>query len=176
MSDTITGMKSCRSPSDLVIALSVVPFIACSLLCANNVRNMVASQEKLKAEIKLNQSQADAAFLAATTYQHDHLKDSSSPPVLRQEVALFNEVNRLNLNGNKLVSASLRAQARPAWYPVLNGLAMIPFLACLGRRVWSENRKAHRKKNGHCIKCGYSLIGNISGPCPECGFLVAIVE
>jgi len=22
---------------------------------------------------------------------------------------------------------------------------------------------------GHCKKCGYNLIGNVSGVCPECG-------
>lgn len=30
-------------------------------------------------------------------------------------------------------------------------------------------RHSRRSKRGHCSSCGYSLIGNVSGVCPECG-------
>jgi hypothetical protein len=30
-------------------------------------------------------------------------------------------------------------------------------------------RRWHRNRRGLCLKCGYSLTGNVSGTCPECG-------
>ncbi len=30
-------------------------------------------------------------------------------------------------------------------------------------------RRFPRMREGHCVQCGYSLIGNTSGVCPECG-------
>ena len=34
-------------------------------------------------------------------------------------------------------------------------------------RAWL--RRWERKKRGQCLGCGYSLTGNVSGRCPECG-------
>ena len=52
----------------------------------------------------------------------------------------------------------------PAWeLAVLWGAYIIPLLAtyrCLAQR---------RNREGSCTRCGYSLIGNTSGTCPECG-------
>jgi hypothetical protein len=40
----------------------------------------------------------------------------------------------------------------------------------LGPGVWVVKRvRRRRPKEGHCVKCGYSLMGNVSGVCPECG-------
>lgn len=35
-----------------------------------------------------------------------------------------------------------------------------------GSQEWLEQR---RVKRGECRHCGYSLTGNVSGVCPECG-------
>jgi len=34
-------------------------------------------------------------------------------------------------------------------------------------------RRRRRLKSGLCGKCGYDLTGNVSGVCPECGWLVS---
>jgi uncharacterized paraquat-inducible protein A len=39
-------------------------------------------------------------------------------------------------------------------------------------RAWKQKRArtaAHRVARGACHHCGYSLVGNVSGVCPECG-------
>ena len=41
---------------------------------------------------------------------------------------------------------------------------------CGARFVESRESKLQRKKLGMCVRCGYSLIGNVSGVCPECGW------
>ncbi len=30
-------------------------------------------------------------------------------------------------------------------------------------------RRWRRRRKGFCLKCGYDLMGNVSGVCPECG-------
>jgi rubrerythrin len=40
------------------------------------------------------------------------------------------------------------------------------FLKISGPRTWQRNL---RTKRGQCLACGYSLAGNRSGICPECG-------
>ena len=60
------------------------------------------------------------------------------------------------------------------WYGVLHSYKLsiplwVPLLAvCVptGWLFWSDHK---RKKPGHCPSCGYSLTGNTSGTCPECG-------
>lgn len=44
---------------------------------------------------------------------------------------------------------------------------MIVVLLLFGKRIQSRVRR--KRKPGHCRKCGYSLRGNVSGICPECG-------
>ena len=41
--------------------------------------------------------------------------------------------------------------------------------------VWlqSDDRRKRRKERGQCHHCGYSLTGNVSGVCPECGTRLA---
>jgi hypothetical protein len=48
----------------------------------------------------------------------------------------------------------------PLWIPFL--LVAIP----TGIIFWRDRR---RIPPGHCLRCGYSLTGNKSGVCPECG-------
>ena len=45
------------------------------------------------------------------------------------------------------------------------------FLLCLGHLVQAlrVNAILRRRQLGRCMACGYSLIGNTSGVCPECG-------
>ena len=49
----------------------------------------------------------------------------------------------------------------PGWCPIL--LLALP----TGFLFWSDHRR--RKRAGCCAQCGYSLTGNTSGACPECG-------
>jgi membrane protein YdbS with pleckstrin-like domain len=45
------------------------------------------------------------------------------------------------------------------------GLVLAPFI----RQGYREERRSDRLKTGRCLACGYSLRGNVSGVCPECG-------
>ena len=58
----------------------------------------------------------------------------------------------------------------PLWMP---GVILVSLAGWLIWRHWSQRRRfpAH-----HCQKCGYSLTGNISGICPECGTPRTIVN
>lgn len=40
--------------------------------------------------------------------------------------------------------------------------------------LWRRDRRTHPP--GHCRRCGYSLTGNTSGKCPECGETVALAR
>ncbi len=51
----------------------------------------------------------------------------------------------------------------------------LPFMivASLTGIVWWPDR---RIPPGHCQKCGYSLTGNVSGVCPECGEKISLQQ
>ena len=72
--------------------------------------------------------------------------------------------------GVLLFDVNLVATApQPGWFllvamvsgPILLGLMLIP--------VFRRGTIEHRRANGMCLACGYSLTGNTSGVCPECG-------
>ena len=48
----------------------------------------------------------------------------------------------------------------PLWMPFLFVVMLTAYL------FWRDHRLI---PPGHCQKCGYSLTGNLSGVCPECG-------
>ena len=52
----------------------------------------------------------------------------------------------------------------PLWMPLLL-LATYPAIAFIRGPL----RRWRRRRKGLCLKCGYSLTGNVSGVCPECG-------
>jgi predicted amidophosphoribosyltransferase len=53
-------------------------------------------------------------------------------------------------------------------------LALLFFLLLFGYAIVDEVRKHRRTRGGPiCPRCGYSLTGNVSGVCPECGTPVA---
>jgi hypothetical protein len=58
----------------------------------------------------------------------------------------------------------------PFWFLVLL-TGLLP-LRCglLMRGRW---RREKRRRLGLCEHCGYSLVGNVSGVCPECGTAIA---
>lgn len=73
--------------------------------------------------------------------------------------------------------------AYPSWGnpPYLAGVVVgvqIPYLLALlwitpavrGLRTM-RRRRVHRRReqSSECLECGYSLVGNVSGVCPECG-------
>ena len=59
-----------------------------------------------------------------------------------------------------------------SWEDALGGLVVglalcFPLLLRLGiSLLWGRR---HAKDPGYCITCGYNLMGNVSGVCPECG-------
>ena len=53
----------------------------------------------------------------------------------------------------------------PLWFPTV-AFAALPAFTLL--RIGSRRRR-WREKHGLCVACGYSLTGNLSGGCPECG-------
>ncbi|HSZ54996.1 MAG TPA: hypothetical protein VK797_05005 [Tepidisphaeraceae bacterium] len=67
------------------------------------------------------------------------------------------------VNRVKGVADPWRALSVPYWAMALGSLIMPAAWLILSYRRWSCNRA------NHCPKCGYSLTGNTSGVCPECG-------
>ncbi len=55
----------------------------------------------------------------------------------------------------------------PCWFPAAV-FALLPAWLTVMRR-W---RRRYRLTHGLCLACGYSLTGNVSGVCPECGTAV----
>ena len=48
-----------------------------------------------------------------------------------------------------------------------------------GRRmpaILQRRRERRRRAAGECLGCGYSLAGNLSGVCPECGTLAQLAR
>ncbi len=48
-------------------------------------------------------------------------------------------------------------------------VAMLVAIACLVPDVLRAQKESNRRSKGQCVGCGYSLKGNMSGVCPECG-------
>lgn len=48
-------------------------------------------------------------------------------------------------------------------------VAMLVASACLVPDVLRAQKESNRRSKGQCVGCGYSLKGNMSGVCPECG-------
>ena len=53
------------------------------------------------------------------------------------------------------------------WWPFTIILSLLPIIWLRSR--WRRSRAEHRRIRGQCSACGYSLTGNTSGVCPECG-------
>ena len=61
-------------------------------------------------------------------------------------------------------STRIRPLALPFW-PVSVHLFIYPVVAYYR----GPRRRLRRTRKGLCLRCGYNLIGNVSGVCPECG-------
>lgn len=61
----------------------------------------------------------------------------------------------------------------PGWVHALLALLLLIGIFSALRFLTSYERRKQEKKEPACQSCGYSLIGNISGTCPECGSEVA---
>jgi hypothetical protein len=50
------------------------------------------------------------------------------------------------------------------------------WVGVLAPYIWSERKRSEcdrRERSDPCRRCGYSLTGNVSGVCPECGMRAA---
>ena len=65
------------------------------------------------------------------------------------------------------VISILKVQMPLLWLIALFGILPSAWLV----RSWHV-RQADRRREGRCLACGYSLTGNTSGVCPECGSCV----
>jgi len=63
----------------------------------------------------------------------------------------------------------------PVVVPYLLLAGIVPALA-LGRWVLVRLRSEVLVEQGCCGKCGYSLTGNVSGVCPECGWKAGLLS
>jgi hypothetical protein len=80
------------------------------------------------------------------------------------------------MNGWLFASAKLAerwATGDFGWWAIL--VAVISLVSWVGTVTALAKRKTTtlRRKHGQCLGCGYSLTGNTSGVCPECGTAVA---
>ena len=60
----------------------------------------------------------------------------------------------------------------------LNGVVQIVlafFWLSMAKRERKSELAAERTRRGECEQCGYSLTGNASGVCPECGSVLPVV-
>lgn len=56
------------------------------------------------------------------------------------------------------------------WAKLVSAFAYAGGLALyLWWTVGRPRRTERRRAEGRCLRCGYSLHGNLSGVCPECG-------
>ena len=89
-------------------------------------------------------------------------------PFLRDSLVQFElEEIRSDLRSGQLLlrrsDVGVTVLAIPCWFlPIL--FSAYPIFA--GFRALSRH---HNLEHGLCMKCGYNLVGNTSGVCPECG-------
>ncbi len=67
----------------------------------------------------------------------------------------------------KIDAIGLRRLVEVSTIPVF----LVVVLYCIGAR-----RQDRRRRRNACLSCGYSLVGNTSGVCPECGTAIAASE
>jgi hypothetical protein len=67
---------------------------------------------------------------------------------------------------NRDLTADVRLITFPYWLPAL--FLAVP-VAAGAVHIRRRRRRARRTRTGLCVSCGYSLAGNTSGVCPECG-------
>ncbi len=56
-----------------------------------------------------------------------------------------------------------------AWAVIVNSLFYAFVGGVIGHFVWRSHRLREESQLPRCRNCGYCLIGNTSGVCPECG-------
>ena len=74
----------------------------------------------------------------------------------------------------KRIGAVLEAQRTKSWQYVEASVpawfaACVLFVGPIPIALRGPYRRWRRRRQGQCLKCGYSLTGNTSGVCPECG-------
>jgi hypothetical protein len=64
---------------------------------------------------------------------------------------------------------------RPLWPEFLGGATLYGLLLVILYVGSQKARALWRKRRGRCGKCGYDLHGNVTGVCPECGVIFAVI-
>lgn len=64
------------------------------------------------------------------------------------------------------ISAGYRSVVVPWWVPFLLSGYLPAIWAIIRSRQWRQDT---RRRQHQCLVCGYNLVGNASGVCPECG-------
>lgn len=108
----------------------------------------------------------------------DHSGGSFTPhamkytPVDLDNATGYSRVVVVAMNGLAPQPPGMMGIETEMWFysaPLIAILAPCPLLLFLVPRV----RRWHRRRKGRCLECGYSITGNTSGVCPECGSAIA---
>lgn len=83
------------------------------------------------------------------------------------------------INGNRVWGLELPSIKRDDFYGEDNMLWVtiplwLPFVIVAAPTAFLWHIDRRRKHQGHCPKCGYDLLGNQSGVCPECGTTIQV--
>ena len=102
-----------------------------------------------------------------------HSSATSDPVSQRQHILDLGFVGRFSVDVRSVAGGTYRYVyiVAPLWF-VLLLTAPWPLVAFLR----GPFRRYRRKKRIECLKCGYSLVSNVSGICPECGNSRAALE
>ncbi len=100
-----------------------------------------------------------------------HLGDAYDKPSMRRMWILRNSVEMPDPTGSSWLVEADTSKAESGWFLLVLptwSLALV-FGAGLALTARVPLRAWSRSARGVCIGCGYSLRGNVSGICPECG-------
>ncbi len=94
----------------------------------------------------------------------------SGPPAYDPDIA----VGPLRYASSTSCDARLTVLHFPNWLPF--AMAMPTGFIVSRRLVLGPIRRRRRRRRGECLSCGYSLTGNVTGRCPECGVVGRVLN
>lgn len=87
--------------------------------------------------------------------------------------AFWEGVRRIGASsGSHVIVAHAVQHWRAVEFPLWPALLIVSIPSQMGITRLYRHRRRRPRKRDTCEKCGYSLTGNISGVCPECGNLM----